>query len=175
MPRETIAPSELRLNAINQWEEKWFLLSCGDFQKNTFNCMTISWGSMGVIWSKPFVQVVVRPTRYTYLFMEKYQDFTISSFGPKYKRTLNILGSKSGRVMDKINKSGLTATQSTKVASPGFAEADLIIECRIMAKFPIKPEFFIDPAIESSYPTKDYHTSYFGEILHIEGVRELYT
>jgi len=175
MTRETIAPKELRLNAIRQWEDNWFLLSCGDFQKNTFNCMTISWGSMGVMWNKPIIQVVVRPTRHTYLFMEKYPDFTICTFGPRYKRILNILGSKSGREMDKINKSGLTAIPSIKVASPGFTEADLIIECRIIAKAPIRPEYFIDTSIGSNYPSKDYHTSYFGEIVHIEGQREQYT
>ena len=175
MTRETIATSELRLNSISQWEKKWFLLSCGDFQKNLFNCMTISWGSIGVMWNKPFVQVVVRPTRHTYLFTEKYPDFTICSFGSEYKRILNILGSKSGREMDKINKSGLTAIPSIKVASPGFDEANLIIECKIMAKAPIKPEYFIDTTINSSYASKDYHTSYFGEIVHIEGQREQYT
>ena len=36
--------------------------------------MTVSWGSMGMIWNKPFIQVVVRPQRHTFEFMEKYPD-----------------------------------------------------------------------------------------------------
>jgi flavin reductase (DIM6/NTAB) family NADH-FMN oxidoreductase RutF len=175
MNREEIDPGELRLNAINQWDKNWFLLTSGNFIENKFNSMTISWGSIGVIWGKPFVQVVVRPGRHTYRFMENYSDFTICSFNPEYKSILNILGSKSGRDMDKINHSGLTPIQSKHVAPPVFAEANLILECRIISKARITRDHFIDSTIESHYPLKDYHTSYYGEILYIEGIRNQYT
>jgi flavin reductase (DIM6/NTAB) family NADH-FMN oxidoreductase RutF len=175
MNREEINSGELRINAVNQWDKNWFLLTSGSFLERKFNSMTISWGSIGVMWGKPFVQVVVRPSRHTYTFMEKYSDFTICSFGPEYKKILNLLGSKSGRDMDKINHSGLTPIGSKKVASPGFTEANLILECRTMYKARITPDQFKDATIESSYPSKDYHTSYFGEILHIEGIRNQYT
>jgi flavin reductase (DIM6/NTAB) family NADH-FMN oxidoreductase RutF len=175
MNREEIKAGELRINAINQWDKNWFLLTSGSFIERKFNSMTISWGSMGVMWGKPFVQVVVRPSRHTFSFMEKYPDFTICSFSPEYKKILNLLGSKSGRDMDKINHSGLTSIESKIVESPAFAEANLILECRIMYKDRISPEQFLDATIASSYLSKDYHTSYFGEILHIEGIRNQYT
>jgi len=174
MNREEINPNDLRMNIFDQWDKNWFLLTSGSHIEKNFNSMTISWGSMGIMWGKPFVQVVVRPSRHTYSFMEKYPDFTICSFNPEYKKILNILGSKSGRDMDKINHSGLTPIRSKKVASPAFAEANLVLECRIMYKSRISPDQFLDATIESSYPSKEYHTSYFGEILHIEGVREQY-
>jgi flavin reductase (DIM6/NTAB) family NADH-FMN oxidoreductase RutF len=175
MNREEIKVDELRINAINQWDKNWFLLTSGSYLERKFNSMTISWGSMGVMWGKPFVQVVVRPSRYTYSFIEKYPDFTVCSFNPEHKKILNLLGSKSGRDMDKINHSGLTPIQSKKVESPAFAEANLILECRIMYKHRITPDQFLDATIASSYPSKDYHTSYFGEILWVEGNRDQYT
>jgi flavin reductase (DIM6/NTAB) family NADH-FMN oxidoreductase RutF len=175
MIREAINPGELRINAINQWDKNWFLLTAGSFIERKFNSMTVSWGSIGVIWGKPFVQVVVRPSRYTYEFIENYPDFTICSFSSEFKKVLNILGSKSGRDMDKINLSGLTPIQSKQVAAPAFKESNLILECRTMSKAPIKPDHFVDETIESHYPLKDYHASYFGEILSIEGIRNQYT
>ena len=84
------------------WNNRWFLLTSGDFNSGQYNTMTVSWGSFGIMWNKPFAQVVVRPTRYTYEFTEKFDTFTLCSFSEKYRRALNILGSKSGRTVDKI-------------------------------------------------------------------------
>jgi hypothetical protein len=35
------------------------------------NMMIIGWGSIGCMWWKPFVQIVVRPQRYTFEYTEK--------------------------------------------------------------------------------------------------------
>ena len=174
MNREEINANELRLNSIADWDKNWFLLTCGNFAQQNFNSMTISWGSIGVMWNKPFVQVVVRPTRFTHSFLENNPDFTICAFSSEYKKILNVLGSKSGRDMDKITKSGLSPIASKLVSSPVFTEACLIIECKIMFKAQFLPSQFIDPKIESAYSSNDYHTSYYGEIVHIEGDRRLY-
>ncbi|UCE07807.1 MAG: hypothetical protein JSW07_07180, partial [bacterium] len=66
-------------------------------------------------------------------------------------------------------KSGLHPIASTKVASPAFAEAELIIECRKMYWDDFKPDHFLDHSIHTNYPLKDYHRVYFGEILVILG------
>ena len=175
MKREIIATNEITFKAISAWNDDWFLLTAGNFQQGKYNSMTISWGSIGVIWGKPFVQVVVRPTRYTHEFIENFPDFTICAFDEEFKKVLNRLGSKSGRDIDKVRKSGLTPISSKVVSAPSFGEAQLIIECRTMYKAPFDPRSFISPEIESCYSAKDYHTSYFGEIMHIEGNRTLYT
>ena len=80
------------------------------------------------------------------------------------------MGSKSGRDGDKIKASGLTPIRSSKVAAPGFAEAELILECRKMYYDDIDPEHFVDASIQSNYPKKDYHRAYFGEILAAFGM-----
>jgi flavin reductase (DIM6/NTAB) family NADH-FMN oxidoreductase RutF len=172
---ESISNNEFTLRSISAWEDAWFLLTCGDFEKGQFNAMTISWGSIGVIWNKPFVQVVVRPTRYTYTFMEKYPDFTVCAFGEEYRKALQLLGSKSGRKMDKISASKLTPIRSQVVSTPSFAEANLVLECRKIYQAPFLPASFLDPDIENCYSVNDYHTSYFGEILKISGDRSKYT
>ena len=62
-----------------------------------YNTMTISWGGLGTLWSRPVATVYVKPVRYTYHFLEKNDYFTVSFFPEEYKKDLGILGSKSGR------------------------------------------------------------------------------
>ncbi|MDO9547338.1 MAG: flavin reductase [Candidatus Marinimicrobia bacterium] len=172
MKRIFIPLKDLQVRAHHLWYHQSLLLSSGDFNTRDFNCMTVGWGSIGTMWSKPFVQVVVRPTRYTHQYMEKYPDFTVSAFGSDYQKDLNLLGSKSGRDGDKLAETSLTAIESTIVAAPGYAEAELIIECRKMYSSTFKPEEFLDPTIEEKYPNKDYHTVYYGSIEAISGTEK---
>jgi flavin reductase (DIM6/NTAB) family NADH-FMN oxidoreductase RutF len=121
------------------------------------------------MWTKPFAQVVVRPSRYTYQFMEQYDTFTLCAFPQDYRDALQLLGSRSGRDGDKIAKSGLTPIASSQVAAPGFAEAELIVECQKMYWQDMIPTHFLKPEIKKNYPDKDYHRIYFGEIVAILG------
>jgi flavin reductase (DIM6/NTAB) family NADH-FMN oxidoreductase RutF len=169
MTLEPIAVETFITKPIHLWDIQWLLLTSGDFAQKDFNAMTVGWGSIGYMWRRPFVQVVVRPVRYTYQFMEKYDTFTVCAFSKQYHAALQLLGNKSGRDGDKIAESSLTPIRSEKVAAPAFAEAELIIECRKIYWDDIRPDHFIDPAIDMNYPRKDYHRIYFGEILAIFG------
>lgn len=97
---------ELNLNPFTKFDKQWALLTAGDKEK--FNSMTISWGSMGTLWHKPIVTIYVKPTRYTYEFLKENEYFTISFFGSEYQKTLAMMGSVSGRNVDKIKESRLT-------------------------------------------------------------------
>ena len=140
----------------------------GDFVAKDYNTMTISWGSLGTMWNRPFVQVVVRPTRYTYTFMERYPTFTLSAFPDDCHDALRLLGSKSGREGDKIAESGLTPQASARVGAPGFAEAELVLECRKIYFDDYEPTHFLADYIQKNYKN-DFHRVYFGEILAIQG------
>ncbi len=148
--------------------DQWLALAAGDFASGHYNAMTISWGSYGQIWNKMFFQVFVRPTRYTYEFMERYDTFTLNAFAPEYKRALSIIGSKSGRDGDKLAEAGLHAEASIEVAAPCFKEAHLVIECRKMYWQDIDSAHFLDATIEGNYPKRDYHRVYFGEIVRVQ-------
>jgi len=50
------------------------LLVSGNMEKA--NVMTIGWGLIGRLGSKPFFMVAVRPSRHTYEFIEKADDFS---------------------------------------------------------------------------------------------------
>lgn len=169
MTLATIDPTTFNTKIFEIFDRAWFLLTAGDFASGKFNCMTISWGSMGTLWNKPVVQVVVRPSRHTFGFIESGADFTLCAFPAEYRSALALLGSKSGRDGDKIKEAGLTPRASALVASPAYAQANLVIECRKIYADAFKSENFLDPSIEENYPDKSYHHLYIGEVLAIGG------
>jgi len=169
MNRKKIAIEDFLFKPMANWDGQGMLLTSGDFPSGHFNAMTVGWGSMGIMWGLPFVQVVVRPVRYTYQFMEKYDTFTVCAFSETYAPALDLLGNKSGRDGDKISESGLTPIASTLVAAPGYAQAALILECRKIYWDDLEKSQFLDPRLEKKYPAKDYHRVYYGEIVTILG------
>jgi flavin reductase (DIM6/NTAB) family NADH-FMN oxidoreductase RutF len=174
MDRRSIAPEGLVFRPFDQLAGRWMLLTCGDFAASRFNAMTVSWGSFGQMWDKFFVQVVVRPTRYTFEFMERYDSFTLCAFPMKYRPVLTLLGSKSGRTSGKMKESGLTAEASLSVPAPCFREAELVFECKKMYWDDFKPGQFLEKDIHAVYPQKDYHRSYFGEIKAVQAAENYF-
>ena len=158
---------EVSVRVHHLWAKQWLVLTAGDFNEGRFNAMTVGWGSLGTMWNRPFAQVVVRPTRHTFGFMEQYDTFTLCAFPRSCRKGLLLIGSKSGRDGDKIAEAGLTPVASSKVAAPGFAEAELIIECRKIYWQDMNPANFLNRTIEGNYPLKDYHRIYFGEVLAV--------
>ena len=172
MKRIEIPANEFNLNVVKAWGEDWFLLTAGRNEPGEFNTMTVAWGSFGVMWGKPFAQVVVRPQRYTRKFMDDGDSFTLCAFAEEYRDALTLCGTKSGRDLDKAAEAGLTPVASTKVSAPGFAQARLIIECRKTYRDRFNPDHFLNGEIPEGYEQGDFHYVYFGDILAIHGVSE---
>jgi flavin reductase (DIM6/NTAB) family NADH-FMN oxidoreductase RutF len=172
MKREPIPADSLNVRIHHLWDAQWFLLTAGDFATRAFNTMTVSWGSLGTIWNRPFAQVVVRPGRHTFGFIERHPTFTLCAFPDQCRDALSLLGTKSGRDGDKIAEAGLTPQAATVVAAPVFAEAELAIECRKIYSDDFDPARFLDPAIDDNYPRKDYHRIYYGEIVAVTGTAQ---
>ncbi|MDR3435122.1 flavin reductase [Telmatospirillum sp.] len=143
---------------------EWALLTAGD--KKKFNTMTISWGALGFIWERPIVTVMVRPVRYTYGFIEKFNEFTVSFYTRQYRKSLAILGSKSGRDVDKVALAGLTPTFIDGI--PTFKESYLTVVARKLCRMQLKPTDFVNQNLDGEfYPEKDYHTVYQAEIIKV--------
>lgn len=165
MNRHVLTPDKFLCKPIQIWNE-WLLLTAGDFSAGQYNAMTVAWGSTGVMWGRPFVQVVVRPSRHTLSFLSKYPTFTVCAFPSQYKEALAMLGSRSGRDGDKIAASGLTPVAAGSVEAPTFKEADLSIECRTVYAQQFSPDCFKAEYIAGNYKG-DFHWQYYGEIMAV--------
>ena len=155
--------TKLSIEAIDLWMNQWLLLTAGSH--DDFNMMTVAWGSIGCMWSKPFIQIVVRPQRYTYKYMEKYDNFTLCAFPPEYRKDLKLLGTLSGKDGNKLSKTAFTIKDSENISSPSYHEARLIFECKTMYYQDMEPAGFMDKSIINNYPQNDFHRIYFGEII----------
>ena len=91
---------EFTTDVLSVFDKKWALLTAEDKEK--FNTMTVSWGGLGTLWNKPVATVYVRTSRYTHDFMDSNDYFTVSFYPEEFKKQLGVLGSKSGRDMDKM-------------------------------------------------------------------------
>lgn len=168
MQKQTIPVTELRLQPFTAFNPEGVLLVCGDEPSNA-NPMTISWGMFGIMWGKPVVMVMVRPTRYTWDFIIKAPDFTVNWMPDDWTDALHICGTKSGREIDKFAATGMVPISATQVGSPVIAESDLSLECRILYRESLKPDQFLDRSILDMYK-EDFHGLFFGEVVAATGL-----
>ncbi|HBA53009.1 MAG TPA: flavin reductase, partial [Syntrophorhabdus aromaticivorans] len=106
MELREISPEMITDNTFKLIGKDWMLVTAGS--EAAFNTMTAAWGGLGVLWDKKICFCVIRPTRYTYAFMEKSEDFTLSFFEERYRDVLTYCGTKSGKDIDKVTQTGLT-------------------------------------------------------------------
>ncbi|MCR5295399.1 MAG: flavin reductase [Lachnospiraceae bacterium] len=154
---------EFTSDIFKQFDKKWALLTAGSKEK--FNTMTISWGGLGTIWGKPVATVYVRTSRYTHEFMDNGEYFTVSFYPEEYKKVLGVLGSKSGRDIDKMNDSGLTPKEAGETMT--FAEAEVTLLCRKLFKQPMDPANMPADLVEQFYKKDAPHDLYIGEVIEV--------
>ena len=133
--------------------------------------MVIGWATVGRVWGKDIMTVMVRFSRNTYDLIKNADSFTVSV--PEYdtmKKEIAFMGTKSGRDFDKYKETGLTLADAQSVESPVINEAKLHYECKIVYKQSMDPTGIIDyENIEKRFyeGNNDYHMIFYGEILNV--------
>ncbi len=157
-----IKPSELTENPFNLIGDEWMLIGAVK-PDGSFNMMTASWGMVGIMWGSPALNCLVRNTRYTFEFTEASPRAAFSFFGDSCRNQLSLLGSKSGREIDKMRSSGLTPV--TDNGAVWFDEARLVIIGRKLYAHNVAPgEFTVPDLCAKVYPKRDFHRIYTYEI-----------
>ncbi|NLV74860.1 MAG: flavin reductase family protein [Chloroflexi bacterium] len=131
----------------------------------TSNVMTIGWATVGIIWGKPIFQAWVRPSRYTYQFIEASQVFTVNVPSPKLRKWTAICGTKSGRDIDKFKDYNIATSPALHVPTITIDQCPMVYECRVVHHNDVIPAHLSDEIETSAYGGNDYHRIYFGEIL----------
>lgn len=144
-------------------DQEWALLTVRE--KENFNAMTISWGGLGTLWNKPIVTVYVKPIRYTYEFMENNEYFTISFYNEQYRNDLSVLGTKSGKDLDKVALTKLTPDLLKNGIS--FKEANLTIICKKIYFQDLDITNVPQKEVARFYKTEPVHRMYIGEVIDI--------
>lgn len=136
-----------------------------------FNCMTISWGTLGIEWNKPIFTTFVRQSRYSKEFLDKNGEFTVCI--PYNGEPLEILkgcGVKSGRDTDKAKEYGLQLVKGVSVSSPAIKQLPLTLECKLIYVQKQDEKAMPAEVLDKCYPidngSRDIHTAYVGEIVN---------
>lgn len=130
------------------------------------NTMTISWGSIGIIWGKPSITVYVRYSRHTYKMLEKANEFTLNvPLSKNLQMELGFCGKESGRDYDKIKECNFTLVPSRTIDTPIIGECNLNYECKIMYKQSQEAGNILPNVKDMFYKTNDYHVAYTAEIV----------
>lgn len=131
------------------------------------NSMTIGWGTLGIIWNRPVFIAYVRDCRFTREMLDKNPEFTINvPVGDFDRNALGLLGSKSGRDMDKIAAAGLTPVDPEVISVPGLKEFPLTLECRVIYRQGQESGLLPDDIRRSFYRMETaHHICFYGEVV----------
>lgn len=164
--RELDIDKEWGENPFTFFKGSGLLLAAGN--EESHNAMTVGWGALGNLWGKigaNTVTVYVAEGRYTYRFMEANEYFTVMAFDKEYDDVLVYMGTNSGRDGNKADALGLH-TLYTEHGTPYYAEACLVLECRIIYKAPFLEEGMCDEAKKFySNFSAGVHHQYIGNVV----------
>lgn len=166
---DKIEATEIPENPIELIGKNWMAITAGN--KDAYNAMTASWGTLGEMWDRPSAHIFVKDTRYTYQFLEAEDSFTLSFFSEDYRGALKTLGTRSGRDTDKVKDAGLTPIE-TPSGLVTFKEARMIIECKKMYSHALGYEDF-EPEYKDIFMSDYYsdgvsnHHIFIGEIINV--------
>lgn len=154
---------ELNAEVFSQFDRKWALVCAGTLEHH--NAMTISWGGLGTLWSRPVATVYVKPVRHTYGFMEESDWFTVSFYGEEYRRALEVMGTTSGRDTDKDGAAGLTPVAAGKGVT--YAQAEVTLLCRKIYRQDLDTAHMPPEVVDTYYRTEAAHRMYVGEVVDV--------
>lgn len=169
MDKTNIPVSHLALDPFTTFSPNGILLVSGH-DTTRANPMTISWGMFGIMWGRPVMMVMVRPTRYTWKFITQSPDFTVNWMPEDWTDAVRLCGSASGRDQQKFAATGMNPVAATQVQSPVIAESMLSLECRTLYRHDIAPDQFLDASLMELYRQQDFHGLFFGEIVAACGI-----
>ncbi len=163
MMRKKVDLSEVLIETLDRLDGDGILLVAG----NPPNPMTIGWSTIGHIWNKEIMNVLVRPVRYTFQKMESSRDFSVCVLPDPYRKELNLCGTRSGCDTNKLELCNLHVEKCHLVDSFFISESAIHFECRTVHKHFLDPVTLDPEIIKRYYPQKDYHMVYYGEIVGI--------
>ncbi len=163
----TVAPEDFNKNIFNLVGKDWTVITAGIEP----NSMVASWGGVGIMFNKPVTWNFLRANRYTLEKIRETGTYTMCYFPQQYKGDIMQFGTKSGRNTDKMAQTKLTP-MLTPDGYPAYAEAMIIIECKLIAASTVsKDEFYTEEAKtflqEGFDEAKDWHKLVYGEITNI--------
>ncbi|MGA2269690.1 MAG: flavin reductase family protein [Bryobacteraceae bacterium] len=167
MPKNAVRYTDYFAQTIRRMREDGLLLVTAGADGKP-NVMTVGWGTIGSIWSRPVFLVLIRPSRYSYTRLEESAgDFTVNVAPRELAEAVAHCGAVSGRDHDKFVEKHLTPVRSRQVHAPIIRECVIHYECRTLHRNDLAPDTLAQAVQDEFYAQGDYHRVYFGEIVAV--------
>ncbi|MDE6408331.1 MAG: flavin reductase family protein [Anaeroplasmataceae bacterium] len=150
-------------NIFNDLKQKNAILTAGD-KTIGFNCLTVSWGGIGVLWGKDVAYLFVRKSRHTYSFLEKSESVTLSFLDEKYKESVLYIGTHSGKNEDKMKTANLSYTYDPDYDGAYIRQATYCFKMKKLYSIDLPYENLPEDIKTQYYPNGDLHTMFVCEI-----------
>lgn len=150
-------------NIFEELQNKFAIVTAGD-KTSGFNALTASWGGIGVLWSKKVAFVFIKKNRYTHQFTEKSLAITLSFLPDRYAKAKEIMGTTSGKDVDKWKLSGLHLTYDPDFDGAYVTEADYVFKTKKIYAIDLAVESLPEEIKKRYYQTEPEHTMYVCEI-----------
>lgn len=132
------------------------LLSCRGTQPGfeRDNLITVAWAGV-VNTDPPMISVSLRPSRHSYAQIVQSGAFCLNLVSRGMCRAADYCGVKSGRDVDKFEKTGLTARAVEGFPAPAIAQAPAFLCCRVRQRIPLGSHELFLSAVEQVYVRDD--------------------
>ena len=124
------------------------MVSCGTAENANIN--TIGW--CGVVSTHPpKLSISIRPERYSYNIIKESGEFVVNLTPASLVEVCDYCGTVTGRVVDKIKKTGLSLIPSSEVSAPPIENCPLSLECKVSQIIPLgSHDLFIADVVKVS-------------------------
>jgi flavin reductase (DIM6/NTAB) family NADH-FMN oxidoreductase RutF len=110
---------------------------------------------------------MVRPSRFTYEFIEQTRQFTVNVPTAGMSEAVAFCGDKSGRDVDKFARCGFTAIAGKNVTTPMIDECVVHYECQVIYNNDFEPVRIPADVAKLFYPQGNYNRVFYGKILGV--------
>ncbi|NLI73542.1 MAG: flavin reductase family protein [Euryarchaeota archaeon] len=104
----------------------------------------------------PLVGIGISPCRYSHELLHRYPDFTVNIPSKDLVEETLYCGVKSGKEVDKLEETGLTAISGQRVEAPTLEECPVCFECRKVQNFDTGDHTWFIGEIVSAYVDESY-------------------
>lgn len=132
------------------------LLSCRGTQPGfeRDNLITVAWAGV-VNTDPPMISVSLRPSRHSYAQIVQSGAFCLNLVSRGMCRAADYCGVRSGRDVDKFEKTGLTVRAVEGFPAPAIAQAPAFLCCRVRQRIPLGSHELFLSAVEQVYVRDD--------------------
>jgi len=128
------------------------MVTCGTCEKA--NIITIGW--CGVVSTHPpKISISIRPERHSYGIIKESGEFVVNLTPASLVEVCDYCGTVTGRVVDKVTKTGLSLIPSSSVSAPTIENCPLSLECKVSSIIPLgSHDLFIADVVKVSVDEK---------------------